>query len=141
MLRALAGNAHIAVEGEAEPLGTLDLLSLPGARKGPSALLERDYGTESLMVILPLETRRQAERLYRVLVPDTQVAEQVGAIQIERNGRVEFLAGDRFHRECVSVGPAVVEKLLRQLARRRVIRGFYTPAEVRKHFQDVGDDV
>ncbi len=83
------------------------------------------------MVVLPLENQQQAEALYLLLAPGGQLRTEVTTIQVQQHGEVQFLAGDSFHRECVSVGPAIGRELLSSLVRNGAIRAFYTPAEAR----------
>jgi hypothetical protein len=85
-------------------------------------------------VIVPLDNEQRAVLLSEVLAPRSGLSPAIEAIQIESHGCIEFLAADGFHRECVSVGPAVRESFLRELTQQGIIRGFYTASEARKHF-------
>jgi hypothetical protein len=134
VLRKFAGAGSVAVEGEAQALEALGLLSFPSSRSGPTPPFERQYKADSAVVIIPLENEQRAVALSGVLAPRSEVSPAIEAIQIESQGSIEFLAADGFHRECVSVGPAVPKSFLRELTRRGVIRGFYTPSEAREHF-------
>jgi hypothetical protein len=63
-----------------------------------------------------------AEVITKWIVP--RVVRDVRALQIVRDENIEFMAGDNFHRECVSVGPAVPETVLRDLIEAGIIRGY-----------------
>ena len=136
VLRGLAGSARVAVEGDAAALDALGLSTMSGARLGPTVpFTPQDGRPGGAMVTLPLDGVQQADMIADILTPGVWAAEEVGAVQIECHGKVEFMAADSFHRECVSVGPSVPVDLLRRLASQGVIRGFYTPSEARMHFQ------
>jgi hypothetical protein len=134
VLEALAGDARVAVEGDVQALDESHLLALSGATRGPCPPFKRQHQPDSAVFVIPLENDGQARLIYHVLAPHGIVSTEIEAIQIEKRGEIEFLAADGFHRECVSVGPAVPEALLRDLMEKGVIQGFYTPAEARKHF-------
>lgn len=134
VLSLLAGDAHVAVEGDADELLALQLDRLPGALFGPTAPFGREFGPDSTMIVLPLSNENEAALLHHALAPNRQISPAVGALQIERSGRVEFLAGDNFHRECVSVGPAIPALFLQELTQQGVIHGFYARAEALARF-------
>lgn len=46
------------------------------------------------------------------------------ALQIQRRGKVEFMAADGFHDDCISVGSGVPVALLEQLKERGIIHTF-----------------
>jgi hypothetical protein len=134
VLKALVGGSRVAIEGEADAIELCGLLMLPGAGGELSPPFRREYKPDSAVVVLPLESRRDARRICEMVSTEGKVRAGIEAIQVERHGRIEFLAGDGFHRECVSVGAGVPEGLLRDLTRKRIIEGFYTLSEARKHF-------
>ncbi len=134
LVLTLAGDASVAIEGDAKALGSLGAATMPGARVGPAEPFRPEYGGGAQMIILPLENEHDAAELHRLLAAGTRVRPEIRAIQIQRHGRVEFVAGDSFHRECVSVGAGVAEELLDGLVLSGAIAGFYSPAEARKHF-------
>jgi len=53
-------------------------------------------------------------------------------------GEVEFMAGDNFHRECVSVGQGVSVNFLQRLLEKGIIRTYETPEEARQRLRDRG---
>jgi hypothetical protein len=77
------------------------------------------------MVVLPLRDAADAEVTWRALAPGLVRPVQIEAIQVERSGTLEFLAADRLHHECVSVGRAVPEELLKTLQHQGIIRRYY----------------
>jgi hypothetical protein len=117
----------------------LKLLSLPGARVGLHAPFSRQGPGK--MVILPLAKEQDPDVVSEVLAPALAKPIQIEAVQIERDGSVEFLAADRFHHQCVSVGPAVTEALLANLARRGIIRKYYRASEVTRRAGIVDGDI
>ena len=110
MLRLLAGGARVAVEGDAASLAPLQLDSIDGASRGPAEPFTREHRTDSTMLVLRVDTPEQARLIHGKLAPGGVIVAGVAAIQIERGGNVQFLAGDGFHRECISVGPLVLAK-------------------------------
>lgn len=134
MLRLLAGGARLAVEGDAASLAPLQLDSIDGASHGPVEPFTREHGADSVMVVLRLDNMEQARLIHSKLAPGGALVAGVGAIQLERGGSVQFLAGDGFHRECISVGPLVPVEFLHGLVRSGVIAGFYTKAEALQYF-------
>jgi hypothetical protein len=116
LMKALAGDAHIAFEGD---LSDLDFSQIADA----TASLHRESPESETMVVLPLEIDTIKPILDQVL-PEGRIVKKIVAIQIEKSGQVEFMAGDNFHRECVSVGPAVKQSLLQELVARGIIRSY-----------------
>ena len=119
-MRTLVGDAHIALEGD---LGDLDFSHISGAIYGATATIHRESPDSETMIVLPLE-HETIELILDQVLAEGRVLKKIAAIQIEKSGDVEFMAGDYFHRECVSVGPAVPEPFLQELVRRGLIRGY-----------------
>jgi hypothetical protein len=135
VLGVLAGDARVAIEGEGEALEELGLLALPGGSRELRPPFSRQYKPDSAVVIMALENQEQARRISEMLSPHGKVAAGIEVVQVESHGRVEFVAADGFHPQCVSVGPAVPEDFLRDLTRRGIIEGFYSPSDARRHFR------
>jgi len=134
ILGALAGAARVAVEGEPEALQKLSHF-VPETARDPHPPFDRQYKHDSAMVVMPLESEREAHDVAALLMPAGRLLPGVEAIQVEKRGSVEFMAGDAFHWQCVSVGDGVPVVLLRDLKRKGIIRGFYSPMEARAHFR------
>jgi hypothetical protein len=58
------------------------------------------------------------------LLPNGKCIHEISAIQIEKNGKIEFMAGDNFHRECVSVGELVSTEFLEEMISKGILRGY-----------------
>jgi hypothetical protein len=141
LMRELAGEAEIALEGEASELATFDFSALSGVREGIALPFREEWrGKTGKMLIMPLNASTVGPILEELLRKD-RAMQRVGAIQIQCDGQVEFLAGDNFHRECVSVGPGVTVKLLERLVRERVIAAYRTHDEARKWLRARGSAV
>jgi hypothetical protein len=124
VMKLFAGTSQIAFEGNV----TVDEFSaVPGAITGRIDPFHCQFSVPSKMVIFPLTTESILE-IERVLFPGGRVVHDVGAIQIERDGEIQFMAADNFHRECVSVGAGVPESLLKSLVERGILRS-YSPAK------------
>jgi hypothetical protein len=122
MMKALAGNAHISFEGD---LTECDFSDFRSAVHTETEYIKRENEPkkESPIIILPLEPETIKPILKQVL-PEGRVVHKIIAVQIEKDGKIEFMAGDNFHRECVSVGSGVAEELLQQLIQMGVLRGY-----------------
>jgi hypothetical protein len=114
-----AENTRIMLEGRISPSELPSSLSQlrdspPVPRQAPEAPQVLD---------MPL-TEATVQPIARSVAP--RVVRDVAAIQIIQNKEIQFMVGDNFHRECVSVGPAVPESFLSDLLSAGIIRG-YTP--------------
>jgi len=141
LMRKLAGEAEIALEGEANELTAFDFSAISGVREGvASPFREECGGKSSKMLIMPLNAATVEPILEELLWKD-RAMQRVGAIQIQCGGQVEFLAGDNFHRECVSVGPGVTVEFLERLVGERVIAAYRTQDEAQKWSRTRGNAV
>lgn len=129
LMKYLAGNAHILLQGN---LDNCDFSSIPrvfGNNNLPlHPLINVDDGP---FVILRLEPETIRPILARVL-PQGRIVYEIGYILIEKNGRLEFMAGDNFHNECISVGPGISEDMLKELVKRGILRGYTTDEEAKR---------
>jgi len=121
MMRELCGDSRIALQGD---LSSCDFSEVPGKIDGLVDPFRPEFGSGG--VVLPLFPMT-VDQIKRQLFPGGRIVRDIGSIQIEKGGRVEFVAADHFHRECVSVGRAVPEAFLRELVEAGVLRG-YKPA-------------
>lgn len=125
MMRALAGHAHIAFEGD---LSQCDFTALPHIAEGTVEGMTRASPCTHLdFVILPLETYTIRPILDQVL-PKARVVHEIIHIQIVKHGRPVFGAYDNFHPECILCEPDVPVSLLEDLYRRGILRAYF-PAE------------
>jgi hypothetical protein len=128
VMKILAGNAHISFEGD---FIKCDFSDFKSAVYTETEYIKREYDSQGKgpIIVLPLEPDTIKPILKQVL-PEGRIVHEIGAIQIEKNGKVEFVAADNFHRECVSVGSAVPEDFLKQLVQSGVLRGYKSQREV-----------
>lgn len=120
MMKFFAGHSRIALEGGV----TADQFSsIPGVVTGRADPFQSEFGAPSAMLILPL-TNESIPEIERVLFASGRIVHEVGAIQIENNGEIQFMAGDNFHHECVSVGVGVPETLLKKLLEIGVLHSY-----------------
>ena len=123
LMKLFAGTSRIALEGN---LSAGEFSAIPGVVTGRADPFHCEFGVPSQMVILPL-TSECIREIQRLLFPGGRIVHDVGAIQIEQDGEIQFMAGDNFHRECVSVGAGVPESLLKNLVEHGILRS-YSPA-------------
>ena len=126
MMRHLAGNARISLEGE---LSSLVLLEILGGSGDETAILKRNttYPRQDFMVV-PLEAET-VPLLWTVLSQPEAVTRKIVHVQIEKDGRVEFGAYDNVHKDCTGSGPGVAGNFLEDLQHRGVIRSFECRAQ------------
>jgi hypothetical protein len=130
VMRALAGGAHISLEGDFSR--ARGLLALSGASTEETEALHRQttYPLQDF-VVLPLEPESITPILNEIL-PEARVVRHIIHVQIERGGRLEFGAYDNFHRDCVVCWAAVPQELLRRLQVSGVLRS-WEPAPADGH--------
>src|SRR5688500_3128889 len=94
MMRHLAGNARISLEGE---LCSLALLELLGGSEEETAILKRNtlYPQQEFIVV-PLEPET-VPRLWQILSAPDAVTRKILHVQIEKDGRIQFSAYDNVH--------------------------------------------
>jgi hypothetical protein len=131
IMHALRGDSHIAVEAAPEVLSQLGLTTIPNGVRGPVHPFRVEYpDAKSEMLVLPLSDATLS-RLCGQLCRNRGTLRKIGAIQVERARKVEFLAGDNFHPDCVSVGSGVAVELLEDMQVRGIIAAYRTPGEAR----------
>jgi hypothetical protein len=127
VMRTLAHeDARISIEGR---LSYTELVKIAGASLNETEILKRN--TTSLrmdFVVLPL-TPETALEIERAIVSKVGFKGDAGIVhvQIERQGRLAFVACDNFHEDCVWVSEAVPATFLAELVRNRVLYS-YAPA-------------
>lgn len=121
MMRALAGNARIALEGD---LSRCAVSRLVGASGVETAALRR--GTlfpKQDFTVLPLEPDTLQPILEAVL-PEGRLVDGLEHVQIEKDGGLAFGAFDGFHPRATECGPAVPVALLEALVAQGILRSF-----------------
>lgn len=119
MIDELGEGARIALQGD---LSACDFDGVPGKLDGLVDPFRDEHGGAHA-VVLPV-TGQVVDLIKRHLFPEGRILRDLGAIQIESRGRIEFVAADHFHRECVSAGSAVPETFLQELVDAGILRGF-----------------
>jgi hypothetical protein len=126
-LEHFAPDAVAAFEGN---LATLELESLPGAATQETRVLRRQCRVPRLdFVTVPVTPEAIGLLKQRLAAPG--VFREGGPLehaQIEHAGALVFLAGDHFHRECVSAFVPTPEHLLQRLVAAGVIRAYQAAA-------------
>lgn len=125
LTRRFAGGAHLALEGNRNDMSEMNFDGIQGVKEGIVEPFEHEYDKDARFVVFPLETET-IPGILRQILHQVRVVHKIGAIQIEKFGEIQFLAGDNFHRECVSVGPGVPEQLLKDLQASGVLRAYYS---------------
>jgi len=121
IMKFLAGDARIALEGE---LQKFDFSSIPNHIDTETESIKHETGIpHDPIIILPLEPDT-IKSLLDQLLPKGKCIYEITAILIEKNGKIEFMAGDNFHRECVSVGELVSTEFLNELVSKGILRSY-----------------
>jgi hypothetical protein len=126
LMRFFAGSAHIALEGNQDDMSGMNFETIPGFKEGLVGPFDSEWSSDrNRFIVLPLETETIPLIMSEIL-PEGRVIHKVGAIQIEKNGEIQFLAGHHFYRECASVGPGAPEQLLKSLVASGILRAYYS---------------
>jgi hypothetical protein len=121
IMKYLMGDARIAFEGK---IKKYDFSAVPNHIYSETESIKHETGKPpDPIIILPLEEETIKPILGQIL-PQGSCVHDISAIQIEKNGKIEFMAGDNFHRECVSVGKIVAEKFLEEMKTKGIIRNY-----------------
>lgn len=110
---ALTGDAHLSLEGD---LRGFPLMKIAGASPEETAALRRNTSwPRQDFVVLPLDHTTFESVMSAI---GGNVPRRILHVQIEKSGKLEFGAYDRFHPECIVFGPGVgrdvVEALVTQ---------------------------
>jgi len=127
IMRTLANeDATISFEGK---LSDTDLGKIAGASFSETQVLKRNTTSPRLdFVILPL-TPTTVTAIEKAVVSKIAFRGNRGIIhvQIEKRGRLAFVACDQFHEDCVWVSSDVSASVLADLVKKRVLHS-YQPA-------------
>jgi len=113
-----------------EDMKEMNFSTIPGVSEGLVPPFKHEWDKNGKFIVIPL-TAETIEPILKQVLPEGRIVHKVGAIHIEKNGEIQFLAGDNFHRECVSAGAAIREQLLKDLLTSGVLRAYYTPEEAK----------
>jgi hypothetical protein len=126
LMNELYGNAEIELSGK---LSSFDFSNIPKANV--DSFLEETE--EDSIIILKLE-KETIEAILNQILPKERFIKEIMFISIQKEGNVEFLAGDNFHNECISVGPAVSKTLLDRLVSQGILRKYTPHSEIVKKY-------
>jgi hypothetical protein len=107
----------------------LELAKIAGASLNETEVLKRNTPSPRMdFVVLPL-TPGTAPEIEKAIVSKAAFKDQTGIVhvQIERQGRLAFVACDNFHEDCVWVSEAVPATFLAELVKNQVLYS-YAPA-------------
>jgi len=127
VMRTLAHeDARISFEGR---LSHTELAKIAGASLNETQVLKRNTTSPRMdFVVLPL-TPATAPEIENAIASKIAFKDYAGIVhvQIERQGRLAFVACDHFHQDCVWVSEAVPTTFLVELVKNRVLYS-YAPA-------------
>lgn len=110
IVKHLCGEAFIYFEGNISSSEFGDI----NFNKKVIPLVKRESPESKYIVALPLE-EHTCDIILKKIIPQDLFINEVDAIQIVKNGKLQFLSGDNFHRECISVDSTISESFLNQL--------------------------
>jgi hypothetical protein len=124
MMQTLAQeDAKISFEGR---LSHTELTKIAGVSLNETEILKRNTTSPRMdFVVLPL-TPATVPSIEKAVVSKVAFKGYAGIahVQIERQGRLEFVACDNFHEDCVWVSKAVPASLLAELVKNRVLHSY-----------------
>lgn len=121
MMGALAGNAHLSLEGN---LSNAKWESIAGASREETETLQRNsVYPEMDFMVLPLEPET-LDPIQKLMAAPKMLTHHLVYIQIEKQGSLEFTAMERFDPRFVCSGKSVPESLLRELVWKKVLDGY-----------------
>jgi hypothetical protein len=117
VMEVLAGGAHISFEGD---LRGFRLLNIAGASDQETLALKRSTRWPiQQFIVVPLEPTTVCSVLSAI---GGSVPRRILHVQIEKSGKIEFAAYDRFYAGCLVFGPAVSRGLIDGLVSQGVLR-------------------
>jgi hypothetical protein len=119
IIKYLCGEAFIYFEGNISPKEFNGI----NFYKKVIPLVNRESPESKYMVALPLEDNT-CDFILKKIIPRNLFINEISAIQIIKNGRLQFLSGDNFHRECISVDSEISESFLNQLIDEGIIKSY-----------------
>jgi hypothetical protein len=127
VMRTLAHeDARISFEGRLSHTG---LANIAGASLNETEILKRNTTLPRLdFIVLPL-TSGTVPAIEKAIVSKVAFKDYAGIVhvQIERQGRLAFVAFDHFHEDCVWVSDVVPDTFLVELVNNRILYS-YSPA-------------
>jgi hypothetical protein len=120
VVHLLAGNAFIQLEGN---LDDCDFSKVHSTADPIVPVPRQTDPIEGDIIVLPLKPETSSLILEQVHI-DHRYKKAIAAIQIIKNSKIEFIAGDHFDRECISVGENVPESFLVELKKKGIIKSF-----------------
>lgn len=130
-MRLLAGNAQISFEGD---LSECDFSQLEEVDVSFGEIRCSNDSNQSNHKILNLTTEAIKPILKQIL-PKGRVVHKIQEIKIQKNNELQFLSGDNFHNECISVGPLVKKAFIEELKDNGLIRSFQTDVEAKAKYK------
>jgi hypothetical protein len=116
-------DARISFEGR---LSHTELAKIAGASLNETEVLKRNTISPRMdFVVLPL-TSETVPEIEKAIVSKVAFKDYAGIVhvQIERQGRLAFVACDHFHEDCVWVSEAVPDTFLAELVKNRVLYSY-----------------
>jgi hypothetical protein len=121
VLRYFQGGASILLEGD---LAIFHFGDIPGTSAIVSEIFIPQAPESNERIVLPLDDSTIEEILKRVL-PSNRFKKLINAIQIVRNDQIQFMTGDNFHHECISIHPEISVEFLERLRSQFIIKRFW----------------
>jgi len=119
IIKYLCGEAYIYFEGNVPQTEFSEI----NFNKKVIPLVKRESPESKYIVALPLEDNT-CDFILKKIIPQDMYINEIDAIQIIKNGKLQFLSGDNFHRECISVDSAIPELFLNQLLNEGIIESY-----------------
>ncbi len=130
LMRLLADEAQISFEGD---LSECDFSDIEEINYDIGEINCYNNTDQTNLKIFHL-TQKSIKPILKQILPKGRVVHKILQIKIQKNNEIQFLSGDNFHNECISVGPLVPVDFLEELKAKGTIRSFVTDAEAKEKY-------
>lgn len=130
MMEELADGSQILFEGD---FTGCDFTKVEKKITSISGELQPVNEDEFSVKVFELDSE-SVKRILEQILPEKRFEKKIRHIQIQKNGELQFLVGDNFHEECISVGPLITVEFLDNLKSKGVIEGYQTDAEAKAKY-------
>jgi len=119
IIKYFCGDAFIYFEGNIPPSEFNEINTC----KKVIPLLNRESPESKYMVALPLDDNT-CDFILKKIIPQDLFLSEISAIQIIKNDKLQFLSGDNFHRECISVDASISDLFLNHLVNEGILESY-----------------
>ncbi len=131
LMKNLAGEAFITFKGDLTECDFSEIGEVAPSAEGE--ITKRIKWDDVGFIVLPLN-QETIKPILKQILPNGRVVHKIEEIQIEKDGQLQFLSGDNFHNDCISVGPLVTVGMLDHLKSKGLIKSYVSNAEAKAKY-------